>query len=250
MEQILTVQNVGKKYGNRWAVRNVSFSLFPGEILGIFGENGAGKSTLVSILSTLLSPTEGTLLYRNRELFRAVGEYRSRMGYVPQEIALFQELSGYDNLAFFAKAYGISKKERQQRIRQIAELVELSEQTLRRRVTEYSGGMKRKLNIAAALLHQPELLLLDEPTANIDFRTEEQILMAIRSLAKEGTAVVYVGHQPETVEQVCEKICVLKDGRPLVCDLLERVLCSEQGRRTLRQFGEQIWSDKKEQEFG
>lgn len=250
MEQILTVQNVGKQYGNRWAVRAVSFSLLPGEVLGIFGENGAGKSTLVSILSTLVSPTEGTLLYRNRELFGVAAEYRSRMGYVPQEIALFQELSGYDNLMFFAKAYGISKKERQQRIRQIAQLVELSEQTLRRRVTEYSGGMKRKLNIAAALLHRPELLLLDEPTANLDFQTEEQILMAIRSLAKEGTAVVYVGHQPETVERVCEKICVLKDGRPLVCDRLEKVLDGEQGRMTLRQFGERMRSDKKEQEFG
>lgn len=250
MEQILTVQKIGKKYGSRWAVREVSFSLSEGEILGIFGENGAGKSTLVSLLATLLTPTEGEILFRGRELSRSAAEYRSRMGYVPQEIALFQELSGYENLTFFAKAYGIPRQERQQRIRQTAELVELSEQTLGRRVSEYSGGMKRKLNIAAALMHRPELLLLDEPTANIDFRTEEQILKAIRLLAKEGTAVVYVGHQPETVEQVCETICVLKDGKPLVCGTRERVLCGTQGRLTLRQFCERMWNDKKEQEFG
>lgn len=243
---VLEVQAVSKKYGKHWALHDVSFSLKAGDVLGVIGENGAGKSTLLSVIATLLTPTQGSILFHGEEIKGRKKQYREKIGYVPQEIALFEELSGYDNLEFFAKAYYLPKECIAERIKQIAEMVAFPQGDLKKKVAEYSGGMKRKLNIAAALLHKPELLLLDEPTANIDFRSENQIVEAIRCLAKDNVTVIYVGHQMELVEQLCSRFCLMENGRQKLQDTIEHGLYREGQRLSLKQLCESELGDKKE----
>lgn len=229
-EQILAADALGKRYGSHWAVRNVCFAAEKGDILGIFGENGAGKSTLLSMLAALIPQTEGKLLFKGEEV-KKKRAYRTQIGYVPQEIALFEELSGQDNLEFFARGYGLSKQQAADRIEKACAVTSFQTEWLKRPVSEYSGGMKRKINIGAALLHQPPLLLLDEPTANLDFASEEQIMEAIKALAAEGVTIIYVGHQPELMEQLCNKFCLIKGGKQLLFDTMEHGLCGKGGER-------------------
>lgn len=228
-QPVLTVEALGKKYGRHWAVREVCFSLDRGDILGVVGENGAGKSTLLSMLATLAAPSEGCISFFGEDIFKQKKTYRTRIGYVPQEIALFEELSGYDNLEFFAKACQVPKEQIAERIENVCRITCFPEEALKKRLSEYSGGMKRKINISAALLHEPELLLLDEPTANLDFASEEQIVDAIRSLAESGVTVIYVGHQLELTEQLCNKFCLLKGGKQLLFDTMKEGLAKEGG---------------------
>ena len=251
--QILAVNGLGRRYGSYWAVKDVCFTAEQGDILGILGENGAGKSTLLSMLAALMPPTEGTILFEGEEVKRGRREYRTRIGYVPQEIALFEELSGWDNLKFFARGYGIPKQQITDRIAKVCAITAFQTEWLKRSVSEYSGGMKRKINIGAALLHQPTLLLLDEPTANLDFRSEEQIMETIKALATDGVTVVYVGHQPELMEQLCNKFCLLKGGQQLLFDTMEHGLRRRQGERiSLKQLYKELGevSYTKEQKNG
>lgn len=234
-EKILAADALGKRYGRHWAVRGVCFTAERGDILGILGENGAGKSTLLSMLAALTPPTEGKLFFEGAEVKKKKREYQARIGYVPQEIALFEELSGQDNLEFFARGYGLSKRQADERIDKVCAITAFQKEWLKKPVSEYSGGMKRKINIGAALLHQPSLLLLDEPTANLDFASEEQIVEAVRALAAEGITVVYVGHQPELMEQLCNKFCLLKDGKQVLFDTMEHGLHSGGAKRSLKQ---------------
>lgn len=212
-EIILQVTGLEKSYGKRSILQDISFSLSEGEILGVAGENGAGKSTLLSLLATIRRPQKGTILFEGKDISKGKRLYRRQMGYVPQEIALFEELSGLDNLKFFGKSYHIPAKELSERIKEVCAITEFPESELRRPVSEYSGGMKRKINIGAALLHRPKLLLLDEPVANLDPEAEEQVLTSLKRLAEQGTAIVYVGHQLEKMEQLCDSICFIKNGK-------------------------------------
>lgn len=212
-EMVLKVIGLEKSYGKRKILKDVSFELSEGEILGLAGENGAGKSTLLSILASVKKAGKGTILFYGKDISGEKRFYRRQLGYVPQEIALFEELSGKDNLMFFGKACHVPARELPNRIKEVCMITEFPEEELKRPVSEYSGGMKRKINIGAALLHQPKLLLLDEPVANLDRFAEEQVLSALRKLAEQGTAIVYVGHQLEKMEQFCNRICFIKDGK-------------------------------------
>ncbi len=212
-ELILQAEQLGKAYGKRSVLQEVSFSLREGEILGVAGENGAGKSTLLSLLAGIRKPQTGTVLFKGKDIFKEKHRYRRQMGYVPQEIALFEELSGKENLMFFGKACRVLPAELPERIREVCAITEFPEEELKRPVSEYSGGMKRKINIGAALLHRPKLLLLDEPVANLDRSAEEQVLAALKVLAERGTAIVYVGHQLEKMEQFCDRICFIECGK-------------------------------------
>ena len=212
-EIILQVQGIEKAYGKRSILQNVSFELKEGEILGVVGENGTGKSTLLSILATIQKPHGGSIYFYGKDIAKKKRAYRKQMGYVPQEIALFEELSGKDNLKFFGKIYHVPVKELEERIKEICEITGFSPTDLQRPVAEYSGGMKRKINIGAALLHRPKLLLLDEPVANLDEAAEEQVLCALKCLAAQGTSIVYVGHQIEKMEQFCSQIYFIKNGK-------------------------------------
>ncbi len=212
-EVILQVEHLGKSYGRRSVLQDVSFSLKEGEILGVAGENGAGKSTLLSVLAGIQKPKTGTVLFEGKEITKEKSRYRRQLGYVPQEIALFEELSGKDNLKFFGKACYVPAAELPERIKEVCEITAFPEEELRRPVSQYSGGMRRKINIGAALLHRPKLLLLDEPVANLDPEAEEQVLTVLKKLAEQGTAIVYVGHQLDKMEQLCDSICYIKNGK-------------------------------------
>ena len=212
-EIILQAEGIEKAYGKHNILQNVSFELKEGEILGVAGENGAGKSTLLSVLATIQKPKRGTVYFFGKDISKSKRAYRRQIGYVPQEIALFEELSGKDNLKFFGKACHVPAKELSGRIKEVCEITGFPEEDLRRPVAEYSGGMRRKINIGAALLHRPKLLLLDEPVANLDGTAEEQVLNALKRLAGQGTAIVYVGHQLDKMEQFCNQICFIKNGK-------------------------------------
>ena len=212
-EIILQAVDIKKAYGKRCILQNVSFELREGEILGVAGENGAGKSTLLSVLATIRKPQGGSVCFCGKDIFKKKRDYRSQMGFVPQEIALFEELSGKDNLKFFGKACHVPVKELPERIKEVCEITGFPEEDLKRPVAEYSGGMRRKINIGTALLHRPKLLLLDEPMANLDKEAEEQVLSALKRLAAQGTAIVYVGHQLDKMEQFCNQICFIKNGK-------------------------------------
>lgn len=237
---LLQAADLEKKYGKRVVLQKISFELHSGEILGVAGENGAGKSTLLSLLATIQKPSEGNILYQGKNVSEEKRRYRAELGYVPQEIALFEELSGLDNLMFFGKSYHIPKAELLERIKEVCAITEFPEEDLKRRVSDYSGGMKRKINIGAALLHRPKLLLLDEPVANLDPEAEEQVLRVLKQLAAGGTAIVYVGHQLEEMEQLCDRICIMKNGMQMICGSMEEVL--QHGEFTLKQ----IWKKLKE----
>lgn len=212
-EFLLQVSGLGMAYGKRSILQEISFSLKKGEILGVAGENGAGKSTLLSALAGIQKPKKGVVLFNGMDIFKEKRRYRMQLGYVPQEIALFEELTGKDNLQFFGKACHVPASELPERIREVCQATDFPETELNRPVLQYSGGMKRKINIAAALLHHPKLLLLDEPVANLDWAAEEQVLTALKKLAAQGTAIVYVGHQLEKMEQFCNHICFIENGK-------------------------------------
>lgn len=212
-EVILQAVELKKTYGKRSVLQEISFSLQEGEILGVAGENGAGKSTLLSLLAGIQKPQKGAILFDGKDISAEKRRYRMQLGYVPQEIALFNELSGRENLSFFGKACQVTKAELPERIREVCRITEFPEAELDRPVSQYSGGMKRKINIGAALLHRPRLLLLDEPVANLDPEAEEQVLKTLKQLAARGTAIVYVGHQLDKMEQLCDSICFIKNGK-------------------------------------
>ena len=212
-EILLQVDGLSMSYGKRSVLQEVSFTLKEGEILGVAGENGAGKSTLLSALAGIQKPKAGEIFFDGKTIARNKRRYKRQTGYVPQNIALFEELSGRDNLKFFGKASHVSRSLLPERIREVCAVTEFPEEELRRPVREYSGGMKRKINIGAALLHRPRLLLLDEPVANLDTTSEEQVLTALKRLAEQGTAIVYVGHQLDKMEQFCDELCFIKNGK-------------------------------------
>jgi len=238
-EVILKAEQLGKTYGKQAALSEVSLTVKAGEILGIAGENGAGKSTLLSLLATTEKPSHGRILFHGEDIRSRKREYRASIGYVPQEIALFEELSGLENLRFFGKAHQLKKKELEERIRAVCEITEFPEEALKRPLSACSGGMRRKINIGAALLHRPEILFLDEPVANLDLEAEEQVLRALLRLAGQGTAIVYVGHQMEQMEQLCASVCFLKNGRQVRYGTMKELLYQGEAKVTLKQ----VWKE-------
>ena len=235
-ECILQASELGKSYGKHVALQGVSFSLREGEILGVAGENGAGKSTLLSLLATTQKPSCGTISFYGKDIAAGRREYRSQIGYVPQEIALFENLSGYENLAFFGKSYHLKPEVWKEQIREVCRMTEFPEEWLNKPVKQYSGGMKRKINLGAALLHRPKLLLLDEPVANLDPEAEEQVLEALSALAADGTAIVYVGHQMEQMEQLCDSVCMIRNGHQVVHGPIGDILYRNGAKITLKQL--------------
>jgi ABC-2 type transport system ATP-binding protein len=221
---MLELKNVSKKFGKMDAVSNVSFSVDGGQVLGLVGHNGAGKSTCVSMIATLQKPDSGTILFEGQDIVSNPDVIRKKLGYVPQDIALYESLSGIDNLKFWGKSYGVSSKDLDAEIKRVCNIISFDEKLLKRRVSDYSGGMKRRLNIGVALLHRPKLVILDEPTTGIDIQSGTQILKAIEGLKNEGTAVIYVGHYVEEVERISTHLCLLEQGVSKAFGTVQEVL--------------------------
>jgi len=229
---ILEINNITKNFKDIKAVDDLSFSIEEGEVFGLLGPNGAGKSTTISMISTLIKPDLGDIFYRGNSILKNPNELEKELGLVPQDIALYPSLSGYDNLKFWGHVYGIRGKELNKRIMEISEMIGLSDR-LKDRVDKYSGGMKRRLNIGAALIHRPKLLIMDEPTVGIDPQSRNHILNTVKNLNKEGMTIIYTSHYMEEAEELCDRICIMDNGQLLANGTKDELIKLVNGREKI-----------------
>lgn len=233
MEVLLEATNLAKAYGARRAVDGVSFQLRAGQTLGLIGPNGAGKSTTVGMLCGLLAPDAGSVRVGGQQVGPGASQAKRRIGLVPQDLALYKDLPAFDNLMLFGALYGVPRALRRERATRVLEQVNLLDRA-RDRPSTFSGGMKRRLNIAAALMHAPALLVLDEPTVGVDPQSRNAIFDILEGLKAEGCALVYTSHYMEEVERLADHIVVIDGGKVLADDTptgLQRRLPSQAALR-------------------
>jgi ABC-2 type transport system ATP-binding protein len=211
-EPFFACRGLTKRFGRTLAVDDVGFRVAPGEAYGLLGPNGAGKTTTISMLCGLLEADAGEVALGGTRLADAPTRVKAGIGYVPQEIALYPDLSARENLTFFGRLYGMGGRELRARVGEVLELVELEDRA-DERLDTYSGGMKRRINIAAGLLHRPKLLVLDEPTVGVDPQSRNAILERVAQLNREGMALLYTSHYMEEVERLCDRIGIMDGGR-------------------------------------
>lgn len=217
---MLQVEALKKSYGNLVAVNGVSLHASAGEIIGLLGPNGAGKTTTVSMIAGLLRPDSGSVRIEGRPLEGDTDPIKRRIGLVPQDVALFDELTAQANLELFAALYDLDGKAAHRAIGESLELVGLTDRASER-VRNYSGGMKRRLNLAAALLHDPQILLLDEPTVGVDPQSRNAIFDNLEVLKKRGKTLVYTTHYMEEVERLCDRVVIIDHGQVVADDTLQ-----------------------------
>ena len=222
-EPLLKIVDVRKRYGRTTALDGVSFSVDEGELFGLLGPNGAGKTTLLSIVSCLLEPTAGAAFILGQKASTRDRELRRMIGIVPQELAVYGELNARENLNFFGSLYGLSGQRLIDRVEHVLAAIGLSDRA-GERVSRFSGGMQRRLNLGAALIHEPKLLLLDEPTAGVDPQSRNHIFEEVRRLAAAGVGIVYTSHHIEEVQVLCSRVGIIDRGRLIACDNLEAML--------------------------
>ncbi len=210
-DTILTTKELSKTYGSLQAVKDVSFSVLRGEIFSLLGPNGAGKTTTISMLSCLLQPTSGTAEIGGHSITNDNLRVREIIGIVPQEIALYDELTARQNLRFWGQMYNLSGKALNNRIAEVLEQVNLHDRA-DDRVGTYSGGMKRRINIAAGLLHKPQLLFMDEPTVGIDPQSRRRILDMVKELRDQGMTVLYTTHYMEEAQELSDRVGIIDHG--------------------------------------
>ena len=209
---MLELKNLTKRYGERVAVDRLSLCVKRGERFGLLGPNGAGKTTAISMLVGALQPDSGEILFHGEPLSGESDPLKCRIGYVPQELALYDDLSAADNLRFFGAIYGLSGAKLSERVEATLAIAGLTDRA-KDRVRTFSGGMKRRLNLAAALLHEPELLVLDEPTVGVDPQSRNAIFEALEKLAQSGLTLLYTTHYMEEVERLCDRIAIMDQGQ-------------------------------------
>ncbi|MRS12639.1 MAG: ABC transporter ATP-binding protein [Actinobacteria bacterium] len=212
MGAIVEVVDLVKRFGDLAAVDGVSFAIEQGEVFGLLGPNGAGKTTTISMISCLIEATSGSVTVDGSKVDTAPGAVKAALGVVPQEIALYPALTAAENLAFWGKMYGLHGAELKQAIADALELAGLADRA-KERIEKYSGGMKRRVNIAAGILHKPRVLLMDEPTVGIDPQSRNHILETVKNLNTAGMTVLYTSHYMEEVEYLCDRIAIMDHGR-------------------------------------
>ncbi len=213
MENILSLKNIKKNYGEIAALKGVSLDIERGSFLGILGPNGAGKTTLMNIIIGLIAPDEGEILLENSPVIHRSNDVIQKFGYVPQEIALYEELSAIKNLEIFGGLYGLKGKALRSRISEVLEMVGLYDRK-KDAVKTFSGGMKRRFNIACSILHSPEIILCDEPTVGIDPQSRNAIFDMLQQMHKaEGKTIIYTTHYMEEAERLCDKLEIIDNGK-------------------------------------
>jgi len=214
---MLEVRNLRKAYGSIVAVDEVSFCVGPGELVAVLGPNGAGKTTTISIISGLVTPDRGEVLIGGARLRGDADPIKRQIGLVPQDVALYDELTAYDNLRFFGALFGMGGPAVDSAIRSVLAWVGLAERA-RDRVSTFSGGMKRRLNLAAGLLHDPGILLLDEPTVGVDPQSRNAIFDNLEDLKRRGKTLVYTTHYMEEAERLADRVVIIDRGRVVADD--------------------------------
>mgnify|MGYP002682407470 FL=1 len=212
METVLKVLKLVKKYGAKLAVDDVSFEVQEGEIFSLLGPNGAGKTTTISILSTLFSPTAGDAEIFGYSVTKNPMDVKRLIGVVPQEIALYDDMTALENLNFWGEMYGLSGRELKTRVQELLEQIGLADRA-KERIKTYSGGMKRRVNIAVGLLHKPRLLFMDEPTVGIDPQSRRAILDSVKALNKDGMTILYTTHYMEEAQELSDRVGIIDHGK-------------------------------------
>jgi ABC-2 type transport system ATP-binding protein len=212
MEKAIEVQNLHKAFGELKAVQGVSFDVQQGEIFSLLGPNGAGKTTSISMLSCLLRPDEGDALVMGHSIRKDPTGVKSVLGVVPQDIALYEDLSARENLTFWGKMYGLRGAVLKARVNEVLEVIGLTDRA-KEYIKKYSGGMKRRVNIGIALLHKPKVIYMDEPTVGIDPQSRRSILDSVLQLKKEGTTVLYTTHYMEEAQELSDYIAIMDHGK-------------------------------------
>ncbi len=219
---MIKVSNLNKSFGEIKALNGINFKVTEGEIFGILGPNGAGKSTTINILSTILKPDSGKVFLDNYELSENIKACKKIIGVVPQEIALYEELSAYDNLLFWGGLYDIDKKELKKNAEHILKALGLYDRR-KTKIKTFSGGMKRRINIATALLHSPKILLMDEPTVGIDPQSRNLIFDTVNRLNDNGMTIIYTTHYMEEAEKLCNRIAIIDAGQIIACGNIQEL---------------------------
>ncbi|PKQ63021.1 hypothetical protein BZG02_09615 [Labilibaculum filiforme] len=219
---MLVAKNLYKSYKEVHALNNVSLSVQEGELYGLLGPNGAGKTTTINILTSLLKPNSGEILYHGKSLFENLNQCKKMIGVVPQEIALYEELSAIENLKFWGTLYGIKGKQLQQKTEELLSFLGLSDRK-NHKIKTYSGGMKRRINITAALLHDPKIVFMDEPTVGIDPQSRNLIFEVIQELHSRGLTMIYTTHYMEEAERLCDRIGIIDEGKIVAEGSLENL---------------------------
>jgi len=216
-DSFVQVRELHKQFNGNAAVNSVSLEIRRGEIFGLLGPNGAGKTTTIRLLSTTLRPTGGDATIGGFSILTETDKVRSLIGVCPQDIALYMELSALDNLVFFGQMEGLTRQEALQQAMVNLELVGLTERA-RHRVAKFSGGMKRRVNLAAALMNRPELLFLDEPTVGVDPQSRNRIFEAILGLRADGMTLLYTTHYMEEADRLCDRVGIMDGGKVVALD--------------------------------
>jgi len=216
---LLQIENLCKSYGDKTVVTEVNFNVNDGDILGFIGPNGAGKSTTINIISTIEPSDNGRVLFLGKDFKEQEKHFKQSLGIVPQDLALYEDLNAYDNVRFFCSLYSLKGDELTKSVKEALEFVGLWDRR-KEYPSKFSGGMKRRLNIACAIAHHPKILIMDEPTVGIDPQSRNNILETIKILNKRGTTVIYTSHYMEEIEVLCNRILLLDKG--IVIEDLEK----------------------------
>jgi ABC-2 type transport system ATP-binding protein len=214
---MISVENLHVHYDGAEVLKGVTFQVFTGEFFGLLGSNGAGKTTLVGALTGAIEPAAGNIRLDGTDLSTHPIRLKSRIGFVPQTLALYPSLCAKDNLAFFAGIYGLKGKKRSERISAVLDMVGLTDRA-KQRVGHLSHGMQRRLNIAAGLVHEPAILILDEPTVGLDTHSRDAILATLKDIHSSGVTLVFTTHLIEEAERLCDRIGILDGGRMIALD--------------------------------
>ncbi len=233
----IQVMDLVKHFGKHEAVKGVSFTIGKGEIFGLLGPNGAGKSTTINMMCGYLTPTSGDTLIDGLSIKKEPIKVKRVLGVVPQEIALYKDLSSLENLEFFGQIYNMPARERKERAAEVLHFVGLYDRR-KEPVKNFSGGMQRRINMAVAMIHQPHFLMMDEPTVGVDPQSRENIFETIEKLRDQGTTILYTTHYMEEAERLCNHIAIMDSGTIIAMGTLEQLLAlRDQSREIARPHG-------------
>lgn len=242
---MIEVRDVHKRFGHTQALSGVSFQAYPGEIFGLLGPNGAGKTTIIHIIAAIESADQGTVLVNGTDVRKAPRIVRGQVGLIPQEPGFYGALTARENLSFWGSMYGVPSRELKRRIEELLELTGLRDRA-NEPIARFSGGMRRRLNLALGLVHKPSVLLLDEPTLEVDPQSRRQIVDFVRRLTQDGATVLYTTHQLGDAQDVCDRIAILDRGQVVAAGTLQELRQHLPSASTLRiEFAHNIDAEMK-----